>query len=247
MQKRLVTFLSVSLLVLMAGFGAREAKAQSLPLVDLFVSNTWDDWTGEQSMFNPDIDLYFYVLFSTGEHYGFNFSGQCVLVLSATRAEIARVAVEPIWMQPGNDMVRSEAVRVTWPNAPVEVTCVPDGYPLGATTKIYTTDWLIRSTATPTYPTTPVVPTTPIVPTTPVVPTTPTTAADCRSTLLSMGHVASDLIFCDGISNQQCAVALLQAGHSPSSLIFCQGADPTCAVTLLQSGGSPSELIFCGN
>jgi hypothetical protein len=72
----------------------------------------------------------------------------------------------------------------------------------------------------------------------------PPPPADCRGTLLSMGHPGSSLMFCDGVG-QECAVALLRAGHPPSSLIHCSGAQPACAVQMMESGRNPTELIFC--
>ncbi len=67
---------------------------------------------------------------------------------------------------------------------------------------------------------------------------------DCRSTLLQMGHAASNLMFCDGVE-PYCADALLRRGHAPTNLMFCEDVNPECAVQLLQRGGAPTELQFC--
>jgi hypothetical protein len=69
-------------------------------------------------------------------------------------------------------------------------------------------------------------------------------APDCRSTLLQMGHAATNLMFCDN-AEPFCADQLLRMGHSPTNLMFCQGVQAQCAVQLLQSGRSPTELQFC--
>lgn len=70
------------------------------------------------------------------------------------------------------------------------------------------------------------------------------TAPDCRSTLLQMGHAASNLMFCDGVE-PYCADALLRRGHAPTNLMFCQGVNAECAVQLLQRGSAPTELQYC--
>jgi hypothetical protein len=69
-------------------------------------------------------------------------------------------------------------------------------------------------------------------------------APDCRSTILQMGHAASNMMFCDS-AEPYCADALLRMGHSPTNLQFCQGVQAQCAVQLLQSGRSPTELMYC--
>jgi hypothetical protein len=69
-------------------------------------------------------------------------------------------------------------------------------------------------------------------------------APDCRSTLLQMGHPATNLMFCDN-AEPYCADTLLRMGHPPTNLMFCQGVQAQCAVQLLQSGRSPTELQFC--
>jgi hypothetical protein len=69
--------------------------------------------------------------------------------------------------------------------------------------------------------------------------------ADCRGTLLQMGHDASALMFCDDV-DPVCADTLLRAGHDPSALIHCGDVrDRACAVTLLRQGRGPEELIHC--
>ncbi len=68
---------------------------------------------------------------------------------------------------------------------------------------------------------------------------------DCRSTLLQMGHAATNLMFCDGNIEPYCADTLLRMGHAPTNLMFCQGVQAQCATQLLQSGRSPTELQFC--
>ncbi len=67
---------------------------------------------------------------------------------------------------------------------------------------------------------------------------------DCRTTLLQLGHSATNLMFCDG-AEPYCADALLRAGHAPANLQFCQGVQPQCAVQLLASGQSPTLLMNC--
>lgn len=69
-------------------------------------------------------------------------------------------------------------------------------------------------------------------------------APDCRTTLLQMGHAATNLMFCDN-AEPYCAAALLRMGHAPTNLMFCQGVQTQCAVQLLESGRNPTELQFC--
>ena len=289
----------VSLLVAFGIFcGPALVSASQVPaMTRIFVSNNPDDWSATgQPIVDTAAPATVFVVFGSSAHSGFTFQGQCVFNLVATRAELFRISIPPIAVNPGQDMVRSDVFSNSWPNAAVEVTCVADhnaawaystvigteSYAAGQATGGNSGTGVTTGGKTPPPPSTPHVVPTPVPvpvpvpvyqPTTVVPPTTvqvpqvqipsvqvygtvpvprdvvvvqtePYIPPDCRSTLLQMGHSASQLMFCDDV-NQACAVTLLETGNSPSELIFCDVSDEACAVTMLQNGGHPSELIFC--
>jgi len=230
------------------------AEAQIVP-IQVYLSNNPEQWTPAQYQFNPYADVSIFVVMSSQQHPGYAYSGTCVVSLASTYQELYRVRIDGLWLNPGQDVARTPSFRMTWPSAPVIVTCSPDWAPAQAiSTTLGPEYWY--GTAAPTYPTPQPYPTQPYPqqpypqqpypqPTTPVYEPAPAEPPpDCESTLLAMGHPASSLMFCEDV-NDQCAVALLQMGHPPSSLIFCDTTNPTCAANLLYNGGQPSEIIFC--
>jgi hypothetical protein len=223
------------------------AQAQIVP-IQVYLSNNPEQWTPAQYQFNPHADVSIFVVMSSQQHPGYAYSGTCVVSLTSTYQELYRVRIDGLWLQPGQDVARTPSFRMTWPSAPVTVTCSPDWAPAQAISTTLGPEYWYAGTGvmgTPPAPQ-PYYPPQPYPqPTTPVYEPAPTPPpADCSSTLLAMGHPASSLMFCDGVSHQ-CAVALLQMGHAPSSLIFCDTRNPTCAANVLYAGGQPSEIIFC--
>jgi hypothetical protein len=223
------------------------AEAQIVP-VQVYLSNNPEQWTPAQYSFNPYADVSIFVVMSSQQHPGYAYSGTCVMSLAATFQELYRVRIDGLWLQPGQDVARTPSFRMTWPSAPVTITCSPDWAPAQAISTTLGPEYWYGGTGVtgPGYPTPQPAPQPYYPQPTQPVYEAPTVAppVDCSSTLLAMGHSASSLMFCEGV-NSQCAVALLQMGHPPSSLIFCDTPNPTCAANVLYNGGQPSEIIFC--
>lgn len=225
-QRRLMIVLTASLLgAALLAVGA-PASAQIVPIRNVYISNGTEDWGGAPATFDQTGDLFIYVQFVTGEHGGFQWNGSCIVGLAATHAAIHRERVT-MWVQAGNSVLRTAGFRVGWPQAAVELTCVPDGYPGGAFTSV-----IGAPTGGGGAP--------------PPPPAEDPRAGEqmCRDALLAAGHSASYLSGCRGVDGR-CAVALIRSGQSPSYLPGCQGVEPRCAEALLASGQSASYLSGC--
>jgi hypothetical protein len=207
------------------------AWSQGLPLSNIRVSNNPDGWGDPQGPFNPNADIQIFVDFPTANHGGFSFSGVCVVALAATGQELGRVAIPQTWMQPGWDRLRSPTFRMSWPQAAVTVTCVPDYNPSQAMAVTLQPSLYASGAAGGAAPM-----------------GTPTPAPDgapaCRQRVLDRGWDPSNLSYCDGV-NANCALTLLDRGWSPDGLPGCRGVQEDCAVELLNRGWDPTGLSNC--
>ena len=252
--------------------GAGASVAGQVPAMSrIFVSNNAEDWSAvAQPQFDSTAETTVFIVFGASSHGGFTFQGQCVFSLAATRAELFRVALPPIAVNPGQDMVRSDPFVGSWPSAAVEVTCVSDHNASWALSTTIETSTHMAGTASggssagdgtvvavpgkvpgapvavPTHIPVPVpVPSVVEVP----VAVPGQIVIDPGGFYVDPGQVYVDpghtVVYEEAYIPPDCSSALLAMGHSASSLIFCDGVNQSCAVALLEAGHDPSQLIFC--
>jgi hypothetical protein len=217
-------------LLLGALFLAQTAAAQTVGIVNLRVSNNFEDWGGFQQPFNTNAEVAIFVDLATGQHGGFYYSGTCVLALSATGQELYRLAIPSVWLENGSDQVRSQSFLMSWPQAAVTVTCVPDYNPTQAISVSLpaTLFWNGPIVTNPVYTPPPVMDGT----------------VACQDRMLALGWAPASLSYCTGV-NANCALTLLDRGWDPSNLPYCVAVEETCSLALLNAGWAPQGLSNC--
>jgi len=269
-MNRLCSALAAMLLTLLV---SSAAVAQVPPLANIWVSNSADDWSGAQGTFDPMYETTLYIQFTARLSSRLAFEGQCVFALAATRSELARVDINR-HLRAGQDMLRTDPFVITWPAAPVEVTCVPTHAPAHALSVVVDAHLgqppavVYDPHAVPTR-----VVTTPggsvttgpggVVITTPgvavhggVPPKGPGTVyVPVPVPVAEPGYVPDPVYVHEPVYVEaepvyepppDCRSTLLALGHSASSLMFCDDdVNQACAVALLEAGHDPSSLIFC--
>jgi hypothetical protein len=228
---------ALALVILVATLGvAPVARAQGVALGHVRVTNNSEGWGEVQGAFDPHQHVSIFVHFATGQHGGFSFSGVCVLSLAATGQELYRVAIPPMWIQPGWEQYRTSSFQMSWPQAAVTVTCVPD-YNRALALAVTLQPHLFTGGGGQGWgPGAPV----PV----PEPEPEPDGTEACRARVLERGWSPSNLGYCDGVE-ETCALVLLERGWSPSGLPDCVGVDGSCARALLERGWAPSGLGGC--
>ena len=250
----------------LAAIWAMTTTASQVPAMSrVFVSNNPEDWSAVgQPEFDDTAETTVFIVFGTSSHGGYTFQGQCVFNLAATRAELFRVVIPPIAVNPGQDMVRSNPFVGSWPSAAVEVTCVSDhnaSWALSTTIEPNAHGTSVATGGSSTGSGTVVVDPGKVPPPVPVPPPVqghvviPVPGYQVPPVAPGQVFVTSDGYIVDPggpeiVIDQpwippDCRTALLAMGHSASSLLFCDGVNQSCAVALLEAGHDPSQLIFC--
>ncbi len=95
-----------------------------------WISNQPAEWNSIPAHIDPNQPVYIYVTVSRARPEEW-LSGTCWLEVEGSKATIGQLRFDQVYFAPGVSMAQLGNVRVAWPNAPVLLTCTPDGQPAG--------------------------------------------------------------------------------------------------------------------